>query len=190
MDGIEYRIFLEISKHWNAKLNLQKNHPIGNWDPYEAIRAEVANKTSDMAMCSLWLNYEHHHSFDLSSFIDRQCITFLVPVQKLISEGSTIYISLSGAVWALYIGTCVIAGILLIILAKIYFQRMNVGYEIECFDFLSECYLDLVNIASAHGIQRFPKPIALKMIFIRYVLHVIIDRGNPCQDRDCLPGIL
>lgn len=174
VDGIEYRIFLEISKHWNATINLHRIHPNENWDPYETIRMDVTNKSSDMAMCSIWLTYENYNAFDLTSFIDRQCITFLVPVQKLISDVSTIYIALSGAVWALYIGTCIIVGILLIIMANIYFKQMNVGYKIGSFDYLSESYMNLVNIASAHGIQRFPKPIALKTIFMRYDRYILI----------------
>lgn len=141
-----------------------------NWDPYQVLLTDVKNGSSDTTMCSTWIGIENYRDYDLTSFIDRHCLTFLVPVQQLIKDGSTVYILLSGAVWALYIGTFVITGILLISIARVYSKKLKKGNDVRTFELLSECYMNLVNIASAHGIQRFARPIALKIIVMRYIL--------------------
>lgn len=171
IDGIFFRLFFEITKHWNTKMNLLIPSSSAMWDPFKISKSNIKNGSSDTEMCSTWFTYETYQQFDFTTFIDRHCITFLVPLQQLIKEGSVIFVSLSGVVWILFIGTFVITGILSIIVAKVYFK--NSRNEVRAFKFLSECYLDLVSIASSHGIQRFPKPIALKMIIIRYIIYYV-----------------
>lgn len=168
VDGIEYRIYSEISKHWNTSVNLRTPNSKENGDPYKAVLRDVKDGKSDLALCSIWMNHEHYRDFDLTSFIDRQCVTFLVPVNKLVRDGSTIYNSLSGAVWVLYIGAFISTGIILFFMARVYFRKINVGQGTQAFDFFSRNYMDLVNIASSHGIQRLPKPIPLKIVVMRY----------------------
>lgn len=168
MDGIYFRLFSEITRHWNTTLTVRS--PISNesWHPYQGTLADTKGGLFDTAICGVWITWENYREYDLTSTIDRHCITFLVPVQQLIKNGSTIYISLSGAVWALYVGTFVSTGIISIILARIYWTKLNSGKEVRAFAFLSDSYMDLVNIASSHGIRRFPKQNALKIIVMRY----------------------
>lgn len=167
MDGIEYRIYSEISKHWNTSIHLRTPNSKELADPYKAVLRDVKDGKSNLALCSIWMNLEHYRDFDLTSTIDRQCVTFLVPVNELVRKGSTIYNSLSGAVWALYIGALIITGIILFCMARVYFRKINVGQEVQDFDFFSRNYMDLINIASSHGIQRLPKPIPLKIVVMR-----------------------
>lgn len=164
MDGIEYRIISEVTKNWKVHYNLRMEVGQEKDDPYIIALNDVRAGVSDLAMCSMWLNYDHYSEHDLTTFFYRQCITFLVPVNKLISEGSTIYISLSIAVWSLYVGSLVIVGLVVNQLARIYSHFIN--KQFDTFSYLSECYMDLVNIATSHGIQRFPTSIALKIIVI------------------------
>lgn len=166
MDGIEYRIISEITRNW--KVNYRTGVVIGQGrnDPHMIALNDVKTGVTDLAICSIWLNYDHYLVHDLTTFFDRQCITFLVPVNTLISEGSTIYISLSAAVWCLYIGSFISVGLVIIQLARIYYRSIHHSREFNTFAYLSECYMDLINIATLHGIERFPKSMALKIIVI------------------------
>lgn len=140
-------------------------------DPHTTVLDDVTNGVADLGMCHLWMHYNHYLEHDLSMFMDRQCVTFLVPINELVSEGSTIYLALSATVWALFIGTMVIVGIVYIRLIRFYHLNMMLHKSFNTFDYLTKCYTDLIHIASSHGIQRFPKSLALKIIVIRLELY-------------------
>lgn len=75
-DGLEYRILLEITKPWTIE---HKKCDISNTivDPWSTVLHNINNGSSDLAMCSVWLNLKSATYYDVTNHIDYQCGTFL-----------------------------------------------------------------------------------------------------------------
>lgn len=46
-------------------------------DPWSTVLRNVNNGTSDLAMCSVWLNVKSDTFYDVTNHVDYQCGTFL-----------------------------------------------------------------------------------------------------------------
>lgn len=121
---------------------------------------DLANDTADLA-CSIWLMLEYANEYDLSTFHSHECITFLVPKPKRLSEITAIYTTLSAQVWLVF-GLCFFStGVLMWSSARIQTMERNIYAN------FSRTFLELMNIATSHGVGYFPTQHSINILLTR-----------------------
>lgn len=95
LDGIEYRLMVELTKRWRLQLDAIEAQP----DAWLLTIHEVHANRSDVALCGQWLEIETCRLFDCSAPLDFMCGTFLVPAPVRLNAATAVYLSLSGSLW-------------------------------------------------------------------------------------------
>lgn len=152
MDGTEFRFVHEVTKNWK-KIYEFRDFSRTKISPYVTIMKDLLNRSSDLSACSIWLVEKHYISYDMTTFYDQTCSTFLVPKPKKLNEATAIYTALSTSVWSLFLCFLLLSSILLNLISKIekaLFQRVSQYTE------FSRATLETINIATSHSVHRFP----------------------------------
>lgn len=149
----------DITKNWNVKSNVFNASRVYD-DPYVVILGDLTDKTSDLTLCSIWLNLPHIIDFDLGAPYDNICCTLLAPLPNIMNEIETVYKSLGGIVWIVYISCFVLTGIILKLMTKIHVRDLHIS--------LGHIFMDLLSISTSHGIVQLPNNSGMKLIIIRY----------------------
>lgn len=58
---------------------------------YDDILNDLNTDEIDIALCSIWFSYEYFQKYDLSTYLDYQCVTSIVP-RSLQNKRSIFYI--------------------------------------------------------------------------------------------------
>ena len=161
LDGIEYRFIKEVARNW--KINFDRRPLDKDRDLYEEMYVKVNNRSSDVVMCSVWINERHHQMVALSTYFDWQCVTFLVPIPTKIPEATIIYRTLSATSWAAFLSAFFLTGLSLTFVARL--QSNSIACRAN--RSIVNCFLDLVNIATAQGLNQMPKSHLLRVILLR-----------------------
>lgn len=112
-------------------------------------------------MCSVWLTELDYYQYDLSTFHNHECYTLLTPKPVKLSEAVAIYKTFSGHIWITF-GMCFfITGMLLWGSARIQSTEKTV------YSNLSRTFLEVTNIATAHGVGYFPKQHSINILLFR-----------------------
>ncbi len=164
MDGIEFRFVRELTKNWKKTFTF-RDFSLVKSNPYSAILNDVANNTSDLSMCALWIIEDIYKEYDLSSFYVKQCVTFLVPKPIKLHEATAIYTTLGTYVWLLFLFAFLLSIVLLNKIAK--FEKCLNDSDSDFTDF-SVTVLETVNAATSHAVTRFPNnQTSVKILLIR-----------------------
>lgn len=127
---------------------------------------DLKNYTADLALCSVWLS-GFDKKMDTSTYYNRQCGTFMVPKPKPLSQITAIYRTFQFYVWLTF--------------GLFFFTTLVLLRTIVTFEFteshqhnLSGTFLDVMNIATAHGVSSLWKqqPRSTKILLMRYVCDI------------------
>lgn len=141
-DGIEYRLIMAMGAYYNLVF---KESPFRRdyYTPYafDMLRSHHA----DIALCCPWQDLDNHRHYAMTTFVDYQCGTFLVPKEEQINAAANVYMPLSANVW-----TCTVLSMLLVAWLMPIFARQE--GSIYANDGI-RCVLDLVCISTNHGLS-------------------------------------
>ena len=107
LDGIEMLTFLEISKRLNFTWELREPVDENKWGSLEngtwtgGVFGQLANRTSDVAFCALWITEQQSKYADFTVPWNQVCNTFLVPKPRRKHSWHAVFNSLHGYVWVL-----------------------------------------------------------------------------------------
>lgn len=164
IDGTEYRFINEVTKNWNKTLNF-RDFSRTKISPYLQVMNDLSNRSSDLAMCSIWMLGKYYRNYDLTTFYDQVCTTYLVPKPKKLNEASAIYTALNTSVWLLFLFFFLLSAILLTFISKL--EKRLYRRESHYLEF-TRALLETINIATSHSVHRFPNgQVAVKIILIR-----------------------
>lgn len=94
-DGVEYRIFEEITKQWPKHYKVDTTSA----NIYDRIVEDVSNGRSDVGFCSLWRITLPLENIEMSVPYSQQCLTFLVPKPNLLPVSTYMFQPLRLSVW-------------------------------------------------------------------------------------------
>lgn len=164
MDGIEFRFVREVTKNWKKTYKFRDFARV-KINPYVAILDDLANKSSDMSMCALWIIDDIYNRYDLSTFYVKQCVMFLVPKPMKLPEATAIYTTLDTHVWLLFLFAFLLSIISLNNIAKLE-KRLNDSDS--DFTDLTVTVFEAVNAATSHSVTHFPNDqTSVKILLIR-----------------------
>lgn len=163
-DGIEYRFVAELAKRWNL---IEIAHPWTIQTFNMKLRTtDVLSGQADIAMGSIWMLLDRHRKFDLTSYFDIQCTTYLVPRPEIANAATNIYLCMSWKVWAaLMISFCAI-GVILTGLSWINSHLRNDGLQNVLYQDLNRSFLDILSILTGHGVKRFYQSSAINCVLL------------------------
>lgn len=159
-DGVEFRLISDIIRGWHVHYNTSNR----NWGD---ILSGLHTDETDIGLCSIWLSYDHIQKYDLSMYLDYQCITFLVPRPFQKSEAYFIYFSLQMDVWLYFLLSMIIVGLLLTILSRFFMFKVERRLPYRS---LAVSFIEMINTATSHGIAIFPDQTPIKFIVIAWML--------------------
>lgn len=164
-DGLEWRFLREITLNWKIQYRQPEKN---NYDIWYQIVRNVEINASDLAMCSVWMTVNHNIKFDLSAFFDHQCITFLVPKPMPLNEALNIYLSLNAEVWLHFVLSIIGFILLLCGISKLGILLFGAQqWRDRGWSDLSMSAMNAVNMATAHGVARFPHRHTVKILLTR-----------------------
>lgn len=176
LDGVEYRIIQAVARDWNITF-VRRDFSSTVPNPWKTIMTDISDNVTDMGICSVWMDANRADSFDLSTYYDFQCHKFLVPRPIRLNEATAIYRTFNTAVWLLFLCVFLVTGVLLMTLSRM---------EPEANDFddgglttvrrrpsaihgnFIRSMLEMMNIATGHGVNRIPKQHSLNVLLIRW----------------------
>lgn len=164
-DGIDYRIFYEVGKRWNIKWNIFVPTP-SSTDSIISMVQDLANGVADLSLCRFSLILEQYTQMDMGIAYENHNVKFLVPVPTLIDDAAAIDKSLTAPLWAAFICSLILLGILLTILQK--FHENPNKRKPNCAWFESVFYL--ISIATRHSIKYLPTQMPIRYILLSWML--------------------
>lgn len=153
IDGTEFRFVQALTKNWKKSFNF-RDFSRTNVSPYDMVMTDLSNKSADMSMCSIWLLQKYYRIFDLSTFYDQQCSTFLVPKPLKLNEATSIYMTLDSTVWFLFLFFFLLSSVLLYTIAKMEEQLYD---KTSVFTDLTRSFLETIGMAASHPVGRIPR---------------------------------
>lgn len=142
--GIEYRLVEEVIKNWKARYILRDESKTGI-SPWITMFDDMINRTADIALCSIWIS-AFDDKYDVSEYYNHECSTLMVPKPTRLSEMTAIYKTMTAEVWVSFGFFFFATGILLWSIAIV-----GIG-ERTAYVNISRAFLDIMNIATSHGI--------------------------------------
>ncbi|XP_037052444.1 uncharacterized protein LOC119085982 [Bradysia coprophila] len=172
-DGLEFRILSEITHPWTiqpTKCDISQTIS----DPWSTVLKNVNNGTTDLAMCSVWLNLKSNDFYDATNYIDYQCGTFLVPKPTLVNPAAYLYMSLSRNVWMAFLFSFISTSIIMTLTARTGKRFLKKSWNDKLYIDFSRSFLDSMNVATLHGIEKFPKQDSIKSLFTSWIILSLI----------------
>lgn len=163
-DGIEYRFLDELAKRWTL---IEIAHPWTIQTFNMKLRtADVLSDQADFAMGSIWMLLDRHRLFDLTSYFDIQCTTYLVPKPEIVNAATYIYLCMSWKVWTVLLLSFCTIGLILTALSWTNVRLRNDGPQSVEYHDLNRSFLDLFLILTGHGVKRFHQSSAVNCLLI------------------------
>jgi hypothetical protein len=107
LDGIEMKIFLEISRRLNFTWRLQEPPETNKWgQKFEngswsgGILGALVEGRADVGFCLLWLVDSQASDVDLTFPWNAVCNTFLVPRPQRLNKASAVFLPFTLTLWA------------------------------------------------------------------------------------------
>lgn len=161
MDGVEYRLLTEITKGWNIKYELAE---IDSQPQWKNNLMDINHNKSDLGLCSIWLHAKHATEYDLTTYINTECITLLLPKPIRLSMASAIYLTFNKFVWTLWLSGFLLTGSLLTLMSRNGFTKRN---SVDIFSDLSRSILETLNTATSHGASKLSNRSAVNVLLMR-----------------------
>lgn len=174
--GIEMQIISEISKNWPREYVMRDFFRLANvtTDPWNRVLMDVRENISDIASCSIWLSRVHAEMTELSKYYEYQCATFLVPRPEILSRPSTIYKPLTNIVWISFTICLFLTTLLLKLIAILGARLFESDFRDNKFNDLTTGLIEVVNIATSHGIPNFPWTSAVKILICSWTIFTLL----------------
>lgn len=164
MDGSEFRFVEDLTKNWKKSYNF-RDFSRTKVAPYTFIMNDLSMNVSDMAMCSIWLIEKYYKSYDLTTFYDQNCATFLVPKPQKLNEASAIYKALDTSVWLLFLFFFLLSSILLNIISK---MEKRLYERNSLYTDFTRAIMETLNTATSHSVHRFTNvQMSIKILLTR-----------------------
>ncbi|KAJ6649859.1 hypothetical protein Bhyg_05100, partial [Pseudolycoriella hygida] len=159
--GVEYQLLQQVASNWNVTyfLPIFVNRTRGN-----VFIDELNNNLVDMRMCSVWLTELDYYDYDLSTFHNHECYTLLTPKPVKLSEVTAIYKTFSSYTWITFVLSFFLFGLLLWVSARIQLMEKTVYTD------LSRTFLEVTNIATSHGVDKFPRQYSMNILLLSWIL--------------------
>lgn len=149
-DGVDYRIFKEITKLWPTKVTCQHSDE-------EDIYAVIVNNTikgiSDVSFCSLWTATVNSEPVKLTTPYVQICASFLVPKPSLLPKSSFVFQPFQLELWCFYT--------FILLLTSIIFYITDLFYEkvakIRYFSGFVHSFLETLRVLTLGSSKRSPK---------------------------------
>lgn len=171
-DGLEYRVLKEIMKNWTIEYK-KCDTSAAIRDPYGAVRGQVENQESDLAMCSVWLNEKSNTYLDVTSYINYECATFLVPKPETLNPATYLYKSTGVEVgWSVLI-SMIATSIILTVIARTGRKLMNKSWADLVYVSLSRSSIDTFGIVTSQSLVKFPKETSMKSLILRSLIRLL-----------------
>lgn len=164
-DGLQYRTIKEIIKPWKIEHNKCDFSPTISV-PWNTVLYNVNDNISDLAMCSIWMT-KPLSQYDPSTYFDLQCGTFLVPKPHLLNPASYLYMSLSASDWYGFAVSLIVMTLSFSIITKIG-RRFIGSWSDLMYDSFSRSLMDALDMATSHGLAKFPKEHSMKFLLNRF----------------------
>lgn len=162
-DGLEYRVLKEVAKNWIIEHNKCDTSETIR-DPYGEVRGQVERHESDLAMCSVWLNEKSNTYLDVTSYINYECGTFLVPKPDSLNPATYLYKSINGVVGLSVIACLIVVSILLSIFGRIGRKSKSKAWnDVVYIDFIRALF-DTIGVFTAQSLQKFPKEHSMRYL--------------------------
>lgn len=162
-DGLEYRVLKEIAKNWTIAHNKCDTSETIH-DPYGEARGQVQDHQSDLAMCSVWLNEKSNTYLDVTSYINYECATFLVPKPESLNPATYLYKSLNVVVGCSVVISLIVLSFIVTIFARIGRKLKKKSWNGLVYIAFSRSLFDTFGICTAQSLK-FPKEHSVKYLF-------------------------
>lgn len=154
----------EVTRNWNVERIVTYSSP-DVWTEHSI--NHLTRGECDMAMCAVWLSENRAVRFDLTDMFDFNCGTFLVAKSTALDASANIGLSMTPAVWALFLASFVASAVAMVVFSSAVDIRNPQGQGIHYGRDISRSVLDLINIGTNHGLEILPSQSSLKWIVMR-----------------------
>lgn len=159
--GIEYRFIKELTRLWSIEHQIL---PPFSW---AVSQDDVQHGLAEVGLCSAWVTRANYERLDLTSHIDYQCATYLVPKTTPLLQATFIYLSLDSNVWLAF-GFCFIVTWTLLTYFSIFSER-NHFYPNQAYRYItaSRSFIDMMTFMTSQGIVEFPRQKTIQIVLFR-----------------------
>lgn len=168
-DGLEYKVLKEIIKSWTiVHKKCDTSETIR--DPYGEVRGQVENHESDLAMCSVWLNQKSNTHLDVTSFINHECATFLVPKPESLNPATYLYKSINGIVGCSVLISWIVMSSIMSIFGTVGRKLKGRSWNDFVYIGYSRSFFDTFGIFTGQSLTTFPREQSMKPLFFGLIL--------------------
>lgn len=134
----------------------------------------VLSYDNDVALCQIWFTERNFNTYKLSKYLDLQCLTIMVPRRTTIDIARIIYLPLTIDMW-FGVAIAFISIVLILYAISKWGMRLRI-YEPRYLPFrhLSTAYIEVINIATSHGVTNFPLQTSIKFVVLSWLLFSFI----------------
>lgn len=134
----------------------------------------VQNHENEMTLCSVWLTETNHQLYALTSYLDEQCLTLLVPRQKTINLAAIIFLSLNLNIWISFGCAFVCIIVALTIITRLGIRLRLYKLSEMPFRHWSTAFIAAINTTTAHGVHRFPSQTSIKFAVVGWIIFTFL----------------
>ncbi|PSN46628.1 Ionotropic receptor 105 [Blattella germanica] len=149
LDGIEMKIFLEVSKRLNFTWKIEEPQELNKWGQKfkngtwsGGIVGALVEKVVDIGFCCLWLTIPQSEDIDLTLPWGIHCNTLLVPRPRRLQKLGALFYPFTKSVWILFIAAIFFVSTTLWCLEKTRHEIIP-GMKVLCLDRIIQ---DLIGI--------------------------------------------
>ena len=149
-------MFREITKDWNIKYFYTNDNKDDNDPPsIDTLPGnnldDVVGGKSDMGLCSIWLHFGHAKEFDLTTYLNNECTTLLLPRPRLLNVGGSLYLTLHPSVWIIFVSCFLLTSALLTLLSNIGISQMEKPKSKQAYRHWARSIFEVLNATTSHS---------------------------------------
>lgn len=150
-DGVEIRMLMEIAKDWNINYQIFKRED----SPWAKTVDNVENGTSNLALCSPFLQSVAKRNLDMTVSYSDACLTFLVPKPKILPKETYVLQPLQKICWIIIIFVTLFVAFFCIFCSIVYKIFLNRKTGRKFLDFGANV-MDSIRLVTLGSLKRFP----------------------------------
>lgn len=162
-DGLEYRYITSVLKNWKIKF-IHQDETQKPFTPHVTMFYDLGNRSSQLVMCGVWLNYWHLPKWELTNYFDFHCNTWICPKPTKLNAATAVYRTLNSEVWLIY-GFCF--ALTVAVLMKISQLESKLRKTEIISSKFGRCLLEAANTATSHGAVHIPPQLSIQILLLR-----------------------
>lgn len=166
-DGIQYRMLQEIAKTWKIE-HRKCDFSSTITTPWLEVLYNVNDDITDLAMCSIWMN-KQYVGYDMSTYFDFQCGTYLVPKPKALNPAAYLYLSLNSNDWYGFVVSLIAMTICLTLFTKVG-RKIRDSFKDYVYNDSTRSLIDALNMVTNHGLAKCPQENTMRLLVNRFEL--------------------